>query len=268
MWKSLLRFVSWALTCLLLTACIPEGNVNSKLDMIEDNASCAAPAKALVVLLPGIFDKPEDLVREGFVAELRKRNIAADVILPETHIGYYTSANIVKRLHEDIVLPAKRKGYSQIWMTGISLGGYGSLFYSKFHGELVTGVFVMAPFLGADTTPKEVAKAGGLDKWQAGPIGKQDYDRQLWAWLQAYARPDMRHDNAYPKLYIGYGSSDRFAATNSLLAKALPAEQVMTTRGGHDWSPWRRLWKSFLDRRLLPSCSQPDPTPSQVHYQR
>ena len=36
-----------------------------------------------------------------------------------------------------------------------------------------------------------------------------------------------------------------------LLAAALPADRVLTTRGGHDWGPWRDLLAQFLTRSVF-----------------
>jgi pimeloyl-ACP methyl ester carboxylesterase len=239
-----------------LAACIPQGIVKSRLDIIEDFAPCKTPATALIVFLPGLYDTPEDLVRQGFVSALRRRNLAADIVMADANIGYYKSGLVVRRLHEDIILPARQKGYRQIWLTGISLGGYGSLLYAKHHSELISGIFLMAPYLGNRDLLQEVSNTGGLANWQAGDIPPADFDRELWAWLQnGYGRTRAHSVRAYPSLYIGYGVEDRFAGSNQMLANALPQTQVMTTEGGHDWPPWRRLWGKFLDRKLLPECA-------------
>jgi len=60
----------------------------------------------------------------------------------------------------------------------------------------------------------------------------------MWRWI--------RDQPAHPRLYLGYGSRDRFAAANALFAGYLPPEHVLTAPGGHDWRTWRRLWQDFL----------------------
>jgi hypothetical protein len=64
-----------------------------------------------------------------------------------------------------------------------------------------------------------------------------------------------QRQSTYPPLYIGYGTEDRFAASNRILAGVLPPHHVMTTEGGHEWLPWRRLWTAFLDRQAWPPCA-------------
>jgi pimeloyl-ACP methyl ester carboxylesterase len=234
---------------------MPPGIVKSRLDVIESGAPCKAPATTLIVMLPGAYDTPQDFVRHGFVTALRERNIAADIVMTDTHIGYFTDDLVVTRLHEDVIMPARQKGYTQIWLAGISLGGYGSLLYSRRHGEAITGMFLMAPFLGNRTLRAEIVKAGGLAGWQAGDVAPADYDRKLWAWLKGYDRTGIQSRHLYPRLYLGYGTEDRFASSSQALATVLPPAQVMTTHGGHDWEPWQRLWSDFLDHDMLPKCS-------------
>ncbi|WP_293776265.1 alpha/beta hydrolase [uncultured Oxalicibacterium sp.] len=233
----------------LLTACMPTGIVKSKLDVIEDSAPCKGGVDTLVVMLPGAYDTPADFVRHGFVADLRERQIAADVVMADTHVGYYSSALVVERLHQDIVMPAREKGYRHIWLVGISLGGYGSLLYSKQHGEMIDGMFLMAPFLGNRSLIAEIGKSG-LARWSVGNIASADYDRALWAWIKTYSTAPT----TVPPLYIGYGLEDRFAGSNRLIGDVLPPERVSTVEGGHTWQPWLALWEGFLDRDVLPRC--------------
>ncbi len=224
--------------------------LKSKLDVIEDVAPCKSPATTLLVFLPGAYDAPQDFIQHGFVGALRKRNIAADVVIADLHVGYYTADKVVERLHNDIIIPAKEKGYTQIWLVGISLGGYGSLLYSQEYASDINGLFLMAPFLGNRTLLAEIAEVG-LAEWQAGTIQPADYDRRLWSWLKGYS--DQRQ-SSYPPLHIGYGTEDRFTESNRTLAKVLLPQHVMTTEGGHEWSPWQRLWTTFLDRQTWLPC--------------
>ncbi|HEV7856414.1 MAG TPA: alpha/beta hydrolase [Herminiimonas sp.] len=222
---------------------MPTSIVKSRLDVIEDVASCTNRSAVLIVFLPGAYDKPQDFVDHGFVRALRDRHVAADVVMVDMHVGYYTADQAVERLREDIVLPAQQKGYAHIWLVGISLGGYGALLYSRLYANDIAGLFLMAPFMGNRTLLSEIAKAG-LAEWSAGEIGPEDCDRVLWSWLQGYSRENQ---SGHPPLYIGYGTEDRFARSNRTLAEVLPATHVITTHGGHEWAPWFRLWTAFLD---------------------
>jgi pimeloyl-ACP methyl ester carboxylesterase len=224
--------------------------VKTRLDVIEDAGSCMSSITTLLVFLPGAYDAPQDFIRHGFVSALRERHIAADIVIADLHVGYYTADNVVERLRHDIIIPAKAKGYTQIWLVGISLGGYGSLLYAQEYANDISGLFLMAPFLGNRTLLSEIATVG-LAEWQAGTIQTSDYDRRLWSWLKGYG--DHRQ-SGYPPLYIGYGTEDRFTESNRTLARVLPPHHVMTTEGGHEWSPWQRLWTTFLDRQTWLPC--------------
>jgi pimeloyl-ACP methyl ester carboxylesterase len=260
------KVLKWAACffALILTACMPAGVVKNELDVIENAAPCKATKKILIVLLPGAYDTPEDFIRNGFIEELRERRIAADVLIPDTHMGYYGNGVLVERLHEDIILPARSKNYAQIWLAGISLGGYGSLLYAQEHGELVNGLFLMAPFLGNRSLVAEIADAGGVQAWQPGSIEQKDagnqlwskdkdYDRRLWSWLKSYGEGRVAKASGL-QIRLGYGTEDRFTASNRLLSTILPDNHVKTVPGGHEWEPWKALWTDFLDRSDFPKC--------------
>jgi pimeloyl-ACP methyl ester carboxylesterase len=256
----------WAacLIAFLLTGCMRVGLVKNELDVIENTAPCKASQKVLIVLLPGAYDTPEDFIRHGFIEGLRERRIAADVLIADTHIGYYGNGLLVERLQDSVILPARSKNYAQIWLAGISLGGYGSILYAQQHGEMVDGLFLMAPFLGNRSLVAEIAKAGGLQAWQPGPIEKKDesnrlwmedkdYDRRLWAWLKSYGEHRVTNA-AHLQVRLGYGTEDRFTASNRLLSTILPEDHVKTVPGGHQWGPWKALWIDFLNRSDFPKC--------------
>lgn len=237
------------------------GIVKSRLDVIEDSASCKGRAQTLLVFLPGAYDTPEDFIRHEFVAQLRARKLAADLIIADTHIGYYTAGQLVQRLRHDIIAPAREDGYTQIWLIGISLGGYGALLYASRHCDEISGMFLMAPFLGNRSLLAQIERVG-LSQWQAETSLTQDApddEQQMWLWLkhhcaQANAICDAHScspDMAFP-LYIGYGTDDRFTASNRMLARNLCSQYVMTTHGAHEWNAWQRLWVDFLERKLLP----------------
>lgn len=209
----------------------------------------SSSSKSLIIMLPGAYDSPANFLAQGFVLALRLRNIAADVMMADAQVDYYTDQQIVSRLHTQLVQPARSKGYEQIWLVGISLGGYGSLLYSQKYPEMINGLFLMAPFMGPRNIPLEIQQQGGLKYWQAGNIPDDDYDRKLWLWLQRYCLP---YNWTRPLIYIGYGTEDRFIGSSRLLEQILPPEQALTVPGGHDWLAWQKLWLKFLDVAPLP----------------
>ncbi|OJT22335.1 hypothetical protein BO221_21310 [Archangium sp. Cb G35] len=83
----------------------------------------------------------------------------------------------------------------------------------------------------------------------AAPLNRDNYTQQVWRWLKERtggARPG-------PVILLGYGSEDRLAPTDRLLAEALPPENVRTVPGGHDWAPWKVLLARFLEHPAVRS---------------
>lgn len=216
------------------------------MDVIYDVESTPLDGRVLLIMLPGVKDLPQDLVTHGFVRALRERKLPVDVAAVDAHLGYYLERDLVVRLNQDIVAPARAKGYQRIWLMGISLGGMGSLIYAREKGAQIDGVVLLAPFLGVRGTIAEVVAAGGLERWQAGAVKAEDEERLLLRWLQTYQADSP--DPALPPIWLGYGQDDRFAAASELLAQRLPAARVLAIPGGHDWATWSDLWQRLLAR--------------------
>lgn len=223
--------------------------------LIDRSPLCANRADTLLVFLPGVYDTPEDLVREGFVAAVRERSLPIDMILVDAHVGYYTDESIERRLHAEIITPARDAGYRQVWLAGISLGGMGSLAYAETYGEQIDALLLLAPYLGNRGLQEEIRVAGGLSAWHA-TASHAGGERRIWHWIASLAARA-----AAQPIYLGYGDQDRFAAAHRLFADQLPAANVLALAGGHDWSVWRNAWQTFLDRADLRTRLEPCPTP-------
>jgi pimeloyl-ACP methyl ester carboxylesterase len=210
----------------------------------------AADAHCLVVFLPGRGDGPEDYVHHGFPEALQRAGSRCAMTGVDSHLGYFVDKSIVTRLHDDIIAPARARG-QDVWLVGISLGGLGSLLYTREHPQEVRGLVLLAPYLGEDDVIQDVARSGGLAKWS-----KSDTDFQrLWLFLKGYEKPD----SGLPPLWLGYGRSDRFAEPDGLLAAVLPADRVVTVAGHHTWRTWRKLWDEMLKRGALTPAPLPAP---------
>ncbi len=204
--------------------------------------SGGASSRNLIVFLPGIGDLAEDFERNGFIADLRRHGITADAVAVDAHYGYYASRAIHARIAEDVVDAAQEAGYEQVWLAGISLGGFGASSFAAVTSSRLSGLLLLAPYLGSADLVREIASAGGLGQWQPGSVRTEDYPRAVWAWLKenyAQRQPPM-------PIYLGYGTNDMFAGANALLADVLPASQVYSIRGGHDWATWKQLWPQML----------------------
>lgn len=217
------------------------------MDAIYDVESPPGADKVMLVMLPGATHKPEDFARQGFIRALRQRKLPVDTAAVDAHLDYYLERNLGERLAEDIIAPARARGYRRIWLMGISLGGLGALLYAREHADEIAGVVVLAPFLGVRGTIEEIVRAGGIDRWQPGAIAPQDDERFLLAWLKAYGAENP----ALPQIYLGYGTADRFIAASAMLGNRLPPAHIVTIAGGHDWKTWSTLWEKLLDHDLF-----------------
>lgn len=207
-------------------------------------ADSTSRSKTLFVLLPGIYDGNRTFARQDFITIARVHGVAADFIAADTDVGYYMAETVVQRLHQDVILPARRAGYERIWLVGVSLGGLGALLYLRDHPDLVNGVVLLSPYLGGHHTVGPIAKAGSLAAWQP-PAGCTDENLcGLWRWLQqvtgSAAAPQTAH------LFLGYGDEDRYPVAHRLLAEALGPRRSVTVPGGHDWNTWQVLWRRYL----------------------
>jgi pimeloyl-ACP methyl ester carboxylesterase len=213
--------------------------------VVADLAKCARPAKTVLVMLPGAYTAPEQFEYEGFVAAVRGKGIAADILLADAHVGYFENHTIAERLAEDVLQPARAFGYARIWLVGISNGGAAAILATDRFPQGADGIVLLAPYLGGRQIAQEIRSGGGLRQWQPpAPFDRGDGDQVIWRWLKQHA------GGAAPEIYLGYGSSDLFVLNHRVLAEAMPASHVVTTGGVHDWPTWRSLWERIL--ALLP----------------
>ncbi|MDQ3038148.1 MAG: lysophospholipase [Myxococcota bacterium] len=207
-----------------------------------------ASAPCLLVLLPGFFDEPQEFERQGLVDELHEAAPSCDLVAVATHLYDYRDESIVDRVHEDIVLVARERGYERIWMVGVSMGALGAILTARAHPEDVDGLVLVSPYLGtagfAETFEREVARHGDLGAWARQTedrpvrISRVLHDpRPVWRWLAGY----LISPEAMPPLWIAYGRDDRFAAAQRILAGAVSPEQAFVVEGRHDWETWRRI---------------------------
>ena len=220
--------------------------------LYDEQQVCAAPAPVLLVFLPGAHMTPEEFVREGFLAAVRSRNLAVDMRIADAHLGYAYDGSMGRRLHEDVLAPARAQGYRRIWMIGISLGGYVALNYLRDHPSEIEGVVVLAPYLGprgwiaALEQSTESAQRKAMFVTRPGAGGATEQDLKLWGWLS-------EERSAGLPIHLGYGATDRFAPGHRILATTLSIDRVRVVPGGHDWGPWSTLWTDWLDQNLLPT---------------
>lgn len=214
-------------------------------------------AKCLVVYLPGAGDTAASFEKYGFVEAMKRESLSVDVIATDATIGYYMKGIMPERLEADVMKAALGKRYEQVWVIGMSMGGMGTLLYSHEHVDTVTGIFMLAPFLGERALTDEIKAAGGLRQWKAPArverITSDTYQRELWRWLQGITAGSEKG----PNLYLGWGTEDSLGGPAAVLAEVLPQGHVFTTPGPHKWAPWKALLDKFLaDSDFTRSCQR------------
>lgn len=216
----------------------------------------AAPTR--VVMLPAAYAAPGDFVQQGFVSAVRARRLDVDLVFAGFELQQVTDRSVLTRVRHELILPAFSLGL-QVWLGGISLGGYLALCCAERHPQELAGLCVFAPYLGSHIITGEIARAQGVSGWNAGEPADDDDERRVWRFIQTLSSGSLA-------VHLGLGSEDRFANRHRLMAAALRPESVDVVPGGHDWPTWRRLWENFLDKRLAPHpkclapCPNPDPT--------
>lgn len=206
------------------------------------------PASTLVVFLPGRGDRMEDFERRGLSAEMARAGIHADWVSVDAHLGYYQERSVIDRLREDVIGPARVRGYRRIVVVGISLGGLGALLYSRDRPGEIDGLVLMAPFLGGkDKVFAEITAAGGPEAWasarqnESREMKNSDLERELWSFL------GKRHAQL-PPTWLAFGEADRYAEGHRLFAPLIPDNRVFRDSGGHDWKTWQVLWREVCER--------------------
>jgi pimeloyl-ACP methyl ester carboxylesterase len=200
-------------------------------------ASAGAQARTLLVLLPGRGDDMTDFGAHGFIDDLRAAGAPVDVLAVDARIGYYMKETIVDRLRTDVLEPARRKGYQQIWIAGISMGGLGTLAVASTIPHAADRLILLAPYVGPKGLIGDIEAAGGPARWT--PTDTTDPYQRIWQWLKKYREPGT----VMPKMTLAFGDQDSLAPGLRLLAQLLPADQVLHVDGGHNWVAWRQLWQ-------------------------
>lgn len=238
-----LRKMSLIALLALLAGCYPAGDASVPIPHVLVPAP--AGATRLVIVLPGRADDLAAMQRSGMAEAVQSAWPDADVILTALSLDYYMQGRAPQRLHDEIVAPARTHGYREVWLAGASMGGMGSLLYDQAYPGEMDGLVLLAPYLGEQPLLKEIAEAGGITQWQAGPpaaINADNFQRELWRHVQGWSREPEKARN----VWLAYGDNDRLRKAMPLLIPALDPDQVLVRDGGHDWDVWSAATAEIL----------------------
>jgi pimeloyl-ACP methyl ester carboxylesterase len=224
-----------AVLALALAGCLTIGNYKAPIDTVFVPATEPAAEHPLVVVLPGFGGDAPALQKHGIADAVHKSWPQADVLLTSATFAYYVHRNIVDRLDADIIGPARARGYKQIWLAGASVGGMGVLFYEYAHPGAMTGLILMAPWLGDSDLLDEIRMAGGVRNWDPGPkpdhVDNGNYQREMWRVIKHWSDdPD-----AAQRVWMIVGDNDKLLQSDLLLAPALPPSHFVEIPGRHSW---------------------------------
>ena len=227
----------------LLAGCVTRADTTRPIPL----ALIAAPQTAhrLVVILPGRADDLAALKKSGVAQAIQDIWPDADVQLAELRMADYRQGQAIPRLHDEVIAPARKRGYAQIWLGGASLGGMGTLLYDTQYPGEIDGLLLFAPYLGERAILDEIAAAGGVAQWNPGPpqpLGPDTWQHELWRHIKTLSNDParMRH------VWLAYGAQDSLRDAIALMVPLLPRDHVLVRPGGHRWSVWTPAMRELL----------------------
>lgn len=218
-----------------------------------DSAKIAHKPDTLIILLPGAYQLPEDFIAQGFVSALQARDLPIDLIMAELSFSHIADRTVLTEIHNDLIQPAMTAGYKNIWLAGISIGGYVAIAYANRYATPLAGLLLLSPYPGNRGTTGEIISAGGVSAWKPTFIAEDDTEFSNWNWLKTHA------DSTDIEVHLSYGTEDRFADGHQLMAQILPDSRVDRITGAHTWPVWQQLWCNFLDRRFIEKSLTQEP---------
>ncbi|MBU6470834.1 MAG: alpha/beta hydrolase [Gammaproteobacteria bacterium] len=192
----------------------------------------------LVIVLPGIGDDLLDLQDSGIAAAIQHAWPRADVLLTGATFGYYLHGGVGQRLHSEIILPTRLQRHREIWLTGASMGGMGTLLFERRFPAEASGLVLLAPYMGEPRLIRTIAAAGGPGQWNPGAppasVNRKNYQTELWRVVHGWARQPETARN----VWLAAGTRDRLLPAAKLMAPLLPAGHFLEMPGGHSWKVW------------------------------
>jgi pimeloyl-ACP methyl ester carboxylesterase len=206
-----------------------------------------ADRTCLFVFVPGIDDHADAFTTWDFPGIARRAGVPCDMLGADVGVEYFHKGSVEVRLEQDVLAPARQRGYTRIWLVGVSLGALAVALYEAHWPGRLAGAVLLAPYLGSSSYAKRIAAAGGLRAWTQPPCDEeQEVECALWAWARGLT---MGREGS--PVFLSYGQGDGFAEAQGLLASALPPDRVTRVAGGHTWPTWAALWTDLVTSPTL-----------------
>lgn len=209
-------------------------------------ASGSGPTEELVIFLPGRGDDMGAFQSAGFIDSLLQSKRVADSVVVDAHFGYYKSGLMAERVYQDILLSFQQKGYKRFIVVGTSLGGYGALWLNSEYPDLISGMVLLAPYLGRNPLIEKIEASGGVHSWRSQLDYTPGTDKPaelVWCWIDDLVNSDQAKID---EIMLAFGEEDSFSKAAELLARSVQDENVFKNDGGHNWSSWQLLWTEVL----------------------
>ena len=197
----------------------------------------------LIIFFPGIGDEMDMFERAGFIDLLRESPRAADSVVVDAHIVYYWNGSLPERVHNDILVPFRERGYKKFILVGVSLGGYGGLWLNDEYGDWIDGMVLLSPLLGRESVIEKIMAAGDISSWRLQLDHAPRFEERAWIWI------DDMHDPESAKIQsiiLGFGTKDKYQKAAELLARSISDAHVFRNNGSHNWVTWRPLWAEIM----------------------
>lgn len=210
----------------------------------------------LIIFFPGLYDTAEKFKDEDFFSIARKEGVSADLVSVNVNVFHLVKGMMIERVEKDIYETAKKKGYKNIWLVGVSLGGLNSLLFNIKHEKDLCGVVTLAPYVANTLLVEDLRDAKDIKNWKpstdADKLALEKRLQQLWVWLK-----EQSSNNNLKKVYLGYGKQDRYVDAIKLFENILDKNHVVTVEGGHTWVTGQKIWQKQLSSRLKTGLLQP-----------
>ena len=134
-------------------------------------------------MLPAAFQRAGDFISEGFLDTLKSRKLSVDLLLVDPQMSSLTDRSFLAKLRSECILPARAAGCTSLWLAGISMGAFIALLYAEAFPADITGLCLLAPYLGNHIVISEIAGHPSLASWEIATASISDEfneERRLW----------------------------------------------------------------------------------------